>query len=102
MKLMILTNNPSRASFRLRIDTHRDYLRHEGIETTVSAMPRTFAARRRLFASSRHFDAVLIHRKCLNFWDAQVLATYRPRLIFDFDDAVMHSVSRPQSDYTSH
>lgn len=102
MKLLIVTNNPSRASFRLRIEDHLDFLRQQGIQSEIRAMPRRMVDRWRLFKASGCYDAVLLHRKCLNFWDAAVFAHYRPITIFDFDDAIMHSTSRPDSRYTSH
>lgn len=102
MKLLILTNNPSRASFRLRIEDHLDFLKQQGIQSEIRAMPRRMMDRWRLFKASGCYDAVLLHRKCLNFWDAAVFAHYRPTTIFDFDDAIMHSTSRPDSRYTSH
>lgn len=102
MKLLIISNNPSRASFRLRIGEHLEALGREGIESEVCPLPPGALARQRLFKSSRAYDAVLLHRKCLNFRDAMVLWHYRPKLIFDFDDAIMYSPSRPQSECTSH
>ncbi|NLW84497.1 MAG: glycosyltransferase family 4 protein [Phycisphaerae bacterium] len=102
MKILILTNNPSRASFRLRIAAHLDYLRQQGITSEVHVMSSSLRERWRLFKSSSAYDAILIHRKCLNFWDAQVLFHYAPTRIFDFDDAIMHSPACPDSDHTSH
>ena len=102
MKLLIVTNNPSRASFRLRIEDHLDVLRGEGIACEVRALPRKAVERWRLFKASGRYDAVLLHRKCLNAWDAAVWARYCPTMIFDFDDAIMHSTVRPESEWTSH
>ena len=102
MKLLIVTNNPSRASFRLRIEDHLDALRGEGIQCDVSALPKKVVERWRLFKASAGYDAVLLHRKCLNVWDAAVWSRYCPTMIFDFDDAIMHSTARPDSTWTSH
>lgn len=105
MKLLILTNNPSRASFRLRIEDHLDYLGQQGIDSDVYAMPRGIVERWRLFRRFGQYDAVLVHRKCFNFWDAAILSRTCPKtikMIFDFDDAIMHSTSRPESRRTSH
>jgi glycosyltransferase involved in cell wall biosynthesis len=102
MKLLILTNNSTRASFRLRIEEHLPYLRSEGIDCVVYTMPKRAPDRWRLFKTAPHYDAVLIHRKCLNILDALVFSRHRTKLIFDFDDAIMFSTSRPQSNHTSH
>ena len=63
MKLLIVTNNPSRASFRLRIEDHLDALRGEGIQCDVSALPKKVVERWRLFKASAGYDAVLLDRK---------------------------------------
>lgn len=103
MRLLILTNNPSRASFRLRIEDHLEELQRQGIQCAVAALPKKTTERWRLLKTARDYDALLIHRKCLNLRDATVLRRYRPAWIFfDFDDAIMHSTSRPESDRTSH
>jgi len=103
MKILILTNNLSRASFRLRIGDYLDELKRQNILCTVSALPKKTTARWRLLKSTREYDALLIHRKCFHLLDAFVLRLYRPALIFfDFDDAIMHSTSCPESDWTSH
>ncbi len=103
MRMLVLTNNLSRASFRLRIGEYLEELKRRDILCTVSALPKKTAARWRLLKSAREYDALLIHRKCFHLLDAIVLRLYRPALIFfDFDDAIMHSTSCPESDRTSH
>ena len=102
MKLLILVNNPKRASFRLRAIDFLDYFRREGIVCEVCKLPQNNFQRWRLFKSARNYDAVLLHRKCLNYFDAKVLARYSRKIIFDHDDAIMYSPSRPESDHTSH
>lgn len=102
MKLLILTNNPTRASFRLRIADYLPMLQPAGMDCTVSGMPAGLIERWRLLMSAGRYDAVLIHRKCLNLWDMSVLRRSARKLLFDFDDAIMHSTSRPKSRWTSH
>jgi hypothetical protein len=102
LKLLIISNNISRASFRLRIRDHLDYLDNEGISCTVEQLPRKTSDRWKLFKTSGKYDAVLIQRKCLNFWDTTVLSRFCPKIIFDFDDAIMYSSTKPDSNWTSH
>ncbi|MBN2375446.1 MAG: glycosyltransferase [Sedimentisphaerales bacterium] len=102
MKLLILVNNPKRASFRLRAIDFLDYFRREGFVCEVCKLPQNNFQRWKLFKSARNYDAVLLHRKCLNYFDAQVLARNSRKIIFDHDDAIMYSPSRPESDHTSH
>ncbi len=102
MKLMIITNNPTRASFRLRIEDHLDFLEKEGIRSTVFALPKKTADRWKIFRQASGYDALLLHRKCLNIWDWWFLSRHCPPVVFDFDDAIMHSSTKPESDRTSH
>jgi len=102
MKLLILVNNPKRASFRLRAIDFLDYFHREGIVCEVCNLPQNNFQRWELFKSARNYDAVLLHRKCLNYFDAKVLARHSRKIIFDHDDAIMYSPSRPGSDHTSH
>ena len=96
MRLLIITNNPSRASFRQRIGIHLDPLREEGIDCRIARLPSGMLARRALFASARDFDGVLLHRKVLNAWDGFWMRHYGRRVIFDFDDAIMYSDRKPE------
>ena len=102
IKLLIIVNNPKRASFRLRVTDFLDYFRREGIVCEVCKLPQKNLQRWQLFKSAQKYDAVLLHRKCLNFFDAKVLARYSRKIVFDHDDAIMYSTSRPESNRTSH
>jgi glycosyltransferase involved in cell wall biosynthesis len=100
--ILILSNNPTRASFRQRISGYLPYLEKAGIHFEFQKLPRNFWGRLRLFRHARHFSEVLIQKKCLNFFDAKILRFYSKRIIYDFDDAIMYSPTKPESDHTSH
>lgn len=68
MKLLVLTNNPSRPSFRQRIEIYLETLRCNGIDCKVTKLPSGKFARFRLFKQTANFDAVLLQKKCLNFF----------------------------------
>lgn len=93
MRLLVITNNNSldQPSFRQRIAIYVDLLRNKGIDCQVARLPPNLLERRALFASARHFDGVLLHRKILNAWDAFWLRRYARAVIYDFDDAVMYN-----------
>jgi hypothetical protein len=95
MHLLVITSNPNRASFRYRIAAHLDVLRCAGIDCTVARLPRGCLKRRSLFASAERSDAVLLQRSLLTAWDAFWLGRCGPRVIYDFDDAVMYADRRP-------
>jgi hypothetical protein len=95
MKLLILTNNPNRASFRQRIGIYLDTLRDNGILCEVARYPSGSLARWKLLRHSRDFDAVFLHKKRLNPLDSFCLRRNGPRVIYDFDDAVMYNEKNP-------
>jgi len=102
MNLLIISNNPSSASFRQRIEIHLDLLSKNGVESQVYKLPPHYLARWKLYKNAEEFDAVFLHRKCLNFFDALILRKYSKKIIYDFDDAMMYSSTKPASDRTSH
>ncbi len=102
MNLLIISNNLDRPSFRQRIDIHLHSLRKNQIACKVAKLPSGLFARYKLFRKARDFDAVFLQKKSLNFLDAFWLGRYGKKIIYDVDDAVMYSPSRPYSNKTSH
>ena len=97
MKLLVISNNPDRASFRQRIAVHIDTLRANGIDCEVAKLPSGFLARRKLFMRAADFDAVFLHKRRLNLIEAPVFRRHAAKIIYDFDDAVMYKPRAPQS-----
>ena len=102
MKLLVVTNNPDRASFKQRIGIYLDMLRSGGIDCEVAKLPAGTLARLRLFKRATDFDGVFLHKKGLNPFDARWLGKYSRRVIYNFDDAVMYSDKNPQRRSRSH
>ena len=102
MNLLVITNNPERASFRQRIGVYLDVLRDDGVDSDVARLPAGSLARRRLFQRATGFDGVLIQKKGLNFFDASCLRRYSKKIIYDFDDAVMYSPKAPERNSLFH
>jgi len=102
MKLLILSNNLNRPSFRQRIAVYLDTLRTNGIDCEVAKLPAGPLARLRLFKQAAKFDGVLLHKKGLNPFDAFWLRRYSKKLIYHFDDAIMYSDKTPDRDSRAH
>jgi glycosyltransferase involved in cell wall biosynthesis len=100
--ILVISNNPSRASYRQRINEYLPYLHNAGIKTTVRKLPANILTRWLLFMTSRNFEGVLLHKKSLNFFDAKILRYFSKVIIYDFDDAIMYSPTKPESDRTRH
>ena len=95
MKLLILTHNPERSSFRQRIQMYLKAMEQSGIETAVEAVPRSLPRRWIVYARAREFDGVLLHKKGLHLLDAPVLRKCARALIFTYDDAVWLNHKHP-------
>jgi glycosyltransferase involved in cell wall biosynthesis len=91
LNVLVISNNPERASFRQRIEIYLDNLRDNGINCEIALLPDGWLARRKLFKSSGDFDVVFLHKKRMNPLDAFVLRRSARKIIYDFDDAVMYS-----------
>jgi glycosyltransferase involved in cell wall biosynthesis len=93
--LLILTNNPERASFRQRVASHLGALQANGINSEIVKFPPGPVERRKLFQQAVDFDGVLLHKKALNSFDAHWLRRYSRKVVYDFDDAIMYSEKHP-------
>jgi hypothetical protein len=102
MNLLILTNNPERASFRQRMLVYLGILCEAGIRCEVARLPNGLVARRKLFKRAGEFDGVFLHKKQLNLIDAFGLRRHSKKIIYNFDDAVMYSDKYPERNSNSH
>ncbi len=102
LHLLVITNNPERASYRQRIGVYVDMLAEDGIAAETAVLPAGIMARRRLFGHAARFDGVLLHKKTLNLFDASCLRRRARKIIFNFDDAIMFSDRRPDCYSRSH
>ena len=81
MKLFIITNNPNRASFRQRIAIYFDTLNSNAVNYEVAQLPSGALDRRKFYKRASGFDAVFLHKKCLNFLDVRYLRKYSKKII---------------------
>lgn len=89
MKLLALTSNPDRASFRQRIGAYLDMLREKGIEVQIEALDKNIIKRIRQYRTADRYDITFIHKKCFSFIDGLAFRPKKSRVIFNYDDAVM-------------
>jgi glycosyltransferase involved in cell wall biosynthesis len=89
MKLLILTNNPNRASFRQRFGNYLDILSAAGIEPTVMVLSKYLTGRIQQYCRAKQYNVVILHKKCLNIADALFFTPHRKNVIFNYDDAIM-------------
>lgn len=89
MKLLILTNNPERASFRQRIGAYLELMQTRGIRPSVKVLDKSLLKRIRFYRTLDQYDVIWLHKKCLNFSDGLAFRPRKARVLFNFDDAVM-------------
>ncbi len=63
MTLLVISNNPSRPSFRQRIEIYLHTLQRNGIDCEVAKLPSGEFARFRLFKKAADFDCVFLQKK---------------------------------------
>ena len=102
MRVLIITNNPERASFRQRVGVYLDMLAGHGVESEVAVLPKGFLARRRLFRQAASFDGVFLHKRLLTAYDLRSLRQHSKTLIYNFDDAIMYSDKHPGGHSRTH
>ncbi len=102
MNILIISNNPKRASFRQRVGVYLDFLRTYNLNCKVAKLPPGFLARLKLFRQASYFDGVFLHKKGLNFFDATSVRRYGKKIIYDFDDAIMYNPKHPERNSASH
>lgn len=95
MRLLVLTSNPDRASFRQRVGAYRTILAERGVQTEVAVLPEGAWARHRLFRQTRDFDGVFLHKKKLGVLDALCLRRHARKVIYNYDDAIMYDEKSP-------
>ncbi len=74
--ILVISNNPLRASYRQRINEYLPYLHKAGVKTKVRKLPGNILMRWLLFMRSRNFDGVFLHKKSLNILDAKILRLF--------------------------
>jgi glycosyltransferase involved in cell wall biosynthesis len=85
--LIGLVEAPDHVCCRYRLAAFRPHLEEAGHALELTALPRGWWSRARLFQSLRGADVVL-QRKLLPGWQLGMLRRSAWRLLFDFDDAV--------------
>jgi len=88
-RILVITIDPSEASFRLRLEILRDLLADEGYTFDFQTRPAGFWDRRKLVATANQYHAVIVQRKLLDPSHARLLRRKARRVFFDLDDAVM-------------
>ncbi|MHC5040499.1 MAG: glycosyltransferase family 4 protein [Planctomycetota bacterium] len=89
LQVVFVAPSLAEASARLRIRAALSGLTGLGVDADAREIPAPSRRRFRFFRNLSGADAVVLHRKLLNFVELAFLRRNARRLLFDFDDAVM-------------
>jgi glycosyltransferase involved in cell wall biosynthesis len=89
LRVLVITIDPTEASFRLRLAILPKLLEQDGFAFDFIERPRDFFQRRKLMARAGDYHAVIVQRKLLDPSHANLLQRKARRIFFDVDDAVM-------------
>jgi glycosyltransferase involved in cell wall biosynthesis len=90
LKVLFLIISYDAPSSRIRCTDMQDLLEAQGIDVEITEVPDRVIARFRLFRRASEFDAVVLQKKILRWFDITMLKSFANRLIYDVDDAVYH------------
>lgn len=93
LRVLVVANNPSQASFRLRVAALAPLLAERGFDLQVRIRPRGIFAGpklRRILRTAGAYHAVLVQRRFLDPLDARVLRRHARKIFYDIDDALMY------------
>jgi hypothetical protein len=82
--------------YRYRIEAFAWALAEQELMLEAAAIAPSFWRRARQLHSARNYDAVILQRKLLPFWQLRLLRRASPCLIYDVDDAVYQRDSTRQ------
>ena len=89
ISILALVEDERAASCRFRLRQFVGPLTEEGIALRIEGLVRDRKRRRRLLRSAADYPVTILHRKLLRRNEYRALRRAAPRLIYDFDDAVM-------------
>ncbi|MGB7159195.1 MAG: glycosyltransferase family 4 protein [Tepidisphaeraceae bacterium] len=89
-RILVIANNLEQASYRVRVAALIEPLKARGFELDVRLRAKSLLKRRDLFRTAGDYHAVLLQRKLLDPWEANLLRRHARRILYDVDDAVMY------------
>lgn len=94
MKILFLIQGLNVAASRYRVLQYLPYLKEHGVEATVQDFPRKFFDKFKVFKSANQYDILFLQRKRYPVRWLKFVRRYARRIVYDFDDSVMHRNSK--------
>jgi glycosyltransferase involved in cell wall biosynthesis len=90
MDVLFVVTRLERPSVRFRIAPMIPYFEQRGHTCTIQELPSSLWKRIRFYRQFAKYHAVVIQQRLLSQWELFLARKYAPKLIYDFDDAVMY------------
>ena len=100
MKVAFLIHSLEVNSCRYRVLQYLPYLKEQGVDVSIHFFQRKWKGKIKFYSTLNHYDILYIHRKLfppIEFWTIRKKV---PKIIYDFDDAVMYRSSGALSPYS--
>ncbi|MGC8638255.1 MAG: glycosyltransferase family 4 protein [Isosphaeraceae bacterium] len=89
MRLLALVDSPNHVCCRYRIRAFQPALEQAGWSIVCQELGHNPISRLAQFSQAAAYDAVILQRKLLPWWQLAILRRHARQLVFDFDDAVL-------------
>lgn len=95
MKILFLLAGKDLPSTKLRVLEHLERLGPSHWEWDLAYLPKSSLSRLWLLKRASAYQGIFIQKKLLHSWEIILLRALNPRIIFDFDDAIMYPALDP-------
>jgi glycosyltransferase involved in cell wall biosynthesis len=100
MKVAFLIHSLEVNSCRYRVLQYLPYLRNQGVGASVHFYKRRWQEKLKFYNTLGQYDMLYIHRKLFSPMEFWYLHRKAPKIIYDFDDALMYRSSGSKSPYS--
>ncbi|OGW15654.1 MAG: hypothetical protein A3G93_06450 [Nitrospinae bacterium RIFCSPLOWO2_12_FULL_45_22] len=95
MKILFLLAGKDLPSTKLRVLEHLKRLDPCRWQWDLAYLPKTPLKRLWILTKAMAYQGIFIQKKLLHIWEISLLRALNPRIVFDFDDAIMYPALDP-------
>ena len=100
MKIAFLIHSLEVSSCRYRVLQYLPYLKKQGIDVSIHFYKRKWLDKLKFYNTLGQYDILYIHRKLFSPMEFWYLHRKAPKIIYDFDDALMYRSSGSKNPYS--
>ena len=100
MKVAFLIHSLEVNGCRYRVLQYLPYLKEQGVDASVHFFQRKWADKSKFYRTLDQYDILYVHRKLFPPIEFRIIRKKVPKIIYDFDDAVMYRSSGASSPHS--